>query len=429
MRLSRLVTHTSKESSRSEVSLNAQLLTRAGYVSRLMAGVYQFLPLGLRVLTRIENIIREEMNALGGQEILMPTLHPREPWAKTGRWDTLDVLYRLSSEGGVVAPGTACDLALGPTHEEIVTPLVAGFVHSYRDLPTVVYQIQTKFRNEPRPKSGLLRGREFRMKDMYSFHTNQDDLDDFYNRAVVAYRRVYERCGLGDRTLLTYASGGSFSRYSHEFQTLTPYGEDTIYRIPDTELAINREIVGDLDAVRDIIPGYKPGDEKMLQEHKAIEVGNIFKLVTRFSDPFGATYTDRDGERCPIIMGTYGMGPSRLMGAIVECLSDDHGMIWPESVAPYRVGLINLKPGAADVDALGADLEQRLAAIGIETLYDDRTESAGVKFADMDLLGLPWQVIVGPRGLAKGVVEVKKRADGQRQEISVESLLSHFTGG
>src|ERR1700722_2656517 len=245
MRSSHLFTRTTKETNKAEVSRNAQLLTRAGYVARLMAGVYQYLPLGLRVLNKIEDIIREEMNAIGGQEVLMPSLHPKENWEKTGRWSKVDVLYRLSSEqDGKGEP----DLCLGPTHEETVTPLVQAFVHSYRDLPVAAYQVQTKFRNEPRPKSGLLRGREFRMKDMYSFHAEQADLDAFYERATTAYMNVYKRCGLGDRTLITYASGGIFSKYSHEFQTLTPYSEDTVFRVPGSNIAINKEIIEDTSA-------------------------------------------------------------------------------------------------------------------------------------------------------------------------------------
>ncbi len=333
MRSSQLFTRTSRETNKSEVSRNAQLLTRAGYVQRLMAGVYQYLPLGLRVLNKIEDIIREEMNAIGGQEVLMPALHPRENWEKTGRWDKVDVLYRLSSDRTKPAE---YDLALGPTHEETVTPLVAAFVHSYRDLPVAAYQIQTKFRNEPRPKSGLLRGREFRMKDMYSFHTDQADLDAFYERSIQAYVNVYKRCGVGAITLMTFASGGMFSKYSHEFQTVTPYGEDMVYRVPGTDLAINKEIMGDGEALREIIPNYKPGDEKNLKEEKAIEVGNIFKLGSRFTEAFNAQFADRDGSLKKIVMGCYGLGPSRLLGTIAECLSDDHGLIWPEAVAPYR---------------------------------------------------------------------------------------------
>jgi prolyl-tRNA synthetase len=425
MRFSHLFTRTTKETNKSEVSRNAQLLTRAGYVGKLMAGVYHYLPLGLRVLAKIEQIVREEMNAIGGQEILMPALHPRENWERTGRWDKVDVLYKLSSGRDEKA---GQDLCLGPTHEEVVTPLVLGFVQSYRDLPCAVYHIQTKFRNEPRAKSGLLRGREFRMKDLYSFHTDQADLDAFYEKCITAYMNVYKRCGIGDRTLVTYASGGIFSKYSHEFQTLHPNGEDIIYRVPGKDVAINKEIIGDQEALREIIPNYKPGDEAKLEEVKAIEVGNIFKLGTRFTDAFNGFFTDKDGTQKKIVMGCYGLGPSRVLGTIAECLSDDQGLIWPEGVAPYKVGIINLKQGQEQADKVCADAYERLNSAGVEVLYDDRSESAGVKFADMDLLGLPWQLIVGPRGLDKGGVEIKERATGKREELSLEGALSKLSG-
>lgn len=426
MRLSHLFTRTSKEANKSEVSRNAQLLMRAGYVSKLMAGVYQFLPLGLRVLNKIENIIREEMNAVGGQEVLMPSLHPRENWEKTGRWDSVDVLYKLSS-GDKTAKDADYDLALAPTHEESVTPLVASFVQSYRDLPVAVYQVQTKFRNEARPKAGLLRGREFRMKDMYSFHADQADLDAFYERCIQAYMNVYERCGLGETTLITYASGGMFSKYSHEFQTISPYGEDVIYRVPGTKFAINKEVVDDKSALAEIIPNYQPGDEAKLEEHKAIEVGNIFKLGTRFSDAFNVQFSDREGNLQKPVMGCYGIGPSRLVGTIAESLSDDHGLVWPESVSPFKVGIINLKQGQEQTDKVCESLYDALTKAGVEVLYDDRSESAGVKFADMDLIGLPWQIVVGPRGVEKNVVEIKNRQTGIREELSIDGALAKMT--
>ena len=425
MRLSQLFTRTSKEANKSEVSRNAQMLMRAGYVSKLMAGVYQFLPLGLRVLNNIENIIREEMNAVDGQEILMPSLHPRENWEKTGRWDSVDVLYRLAS--GEKHGNHDLDLAIAPTHEEAVTPLVGSFVQSYRDLPVSVYQLQTKFRNEARPKAGLLRGREFRMKDMYSFHADQADLDAYYERVTQAYINVYARCGLGDTTLVTYASGGMFTKYSHEFQTISEYGEDIIYRVPGTKLAINKEIMDDKAALAEIIPNYQPGDESKLEELKAIEVGNIFKLGTRFADAFGVQFTNREGQLQKPVMGCYGIGPSRLVGTIAESMSDEHGLVWPESVAPFNVGIINLKQGNDATDKACADLYAAFNKAGVTVLLDDRSDSAGAKFADMDLIGLPWQVVVGPRGLDKGVVEIKHRQTGAREELSVEAALNKLT--
>ena len=425
MRLTHLFTKASKDTNKSEPSRNAQLLTRAGYVARLMAGVYQYLPLGLRVLNKIENIVRDEMNNMGALEVLMPSMHPKEIWEKTGRWDKVDVLYRLNSGHG--SEKGELDLALGPTHEETVTPLVTAFIQSYRDLPIAVYQVQTKFRNEARPKSGLLRGREFRMKDMYSFHADQADLDAFYDKALIAYKNVYERVGLGAITLKTFASGGMFSKYSHEFQTITPYGEDIIYRVPGTDIAINKEIIGDVEALKDIIPGFKAGDEAKFEEHKAIEVGNIFKLGSRFTDAFGAHFTGQDGTQKKMVMGCYGIGPSRLVGTIAECLADDNGLIWPESVAPYKVGIINLKQGNDVTNKACEDMYAKLQAAGVEVVYDDRDESAGSKFANMDLLGIPWQIVAGPRGLEKGTVEMKNRRTGEKQELSIESSLSQMT--
>lgn len=417
MRFTRLYTRTLREVSQSDVSRNAQLLTRAGYVSRLMAGVYSFQPLGLRVLSKIEAIIRDEMNAVGGQEVMMPALQPREIWEATGRWNDLDVLFKLKGAGDR-------DLALGPTHEEVVTPLVTAYVQSYRDLPQAAYQFQTKFRNEARAKSGLLRGREFRMKDMYSFHASQADLDSFYEQVTAAYHRVYQRLGIGDITLLTFASGGSFSRYSHEFQTLTPYGEDTIYRPPGTTIAINKEIIDDTEALAEIIPGYKPGDEKTFEEVKAIEVGNIFKLASRFTDAIGASYVDHEGKPQKIVMGCYGMGPSRIMGTLAECLSDDKGLIWPESVAPFQLHLVSLARDAAEIakaDALYEDLQAR----GFTVLYDDRVgPQAGEKLADADLLGIPHRLVISKKTIAAGTLEYKHRRTAVTELLSLEAVVN-----
>jgi len=305
---------------------------------------------------------------------------------------------------------------------------VSAFVQSYRDLPISVYQLQTKFRNEPRPKAGLMRGREFRMKDMYSFHADQADLDGYYEKVTQAYIRVYERFGLGDITLMTYASGGMFSKYSHEFQTISEYGEDVVYRLAGTKIAINKEIMEDQEALAGILPDYKPGDEKKLEEVKSIEVGNIFKLGTRFSDVFNVQFTDRDGAMKKPVMGCYGLGPSRVMGTIAECMSDDNGLVWPENVAPFKVGIINLRSGDARTDAACEDIYAKLHNAGVEAFYDDRDERAGAKFADMDLLGLPWQIAIGPKSLEKNVVEFKNRKTGEKQEISADAALARLTG-
>jgi len=416
MRLSQLVSRTSKDTSQSDVSRNAQLLTRAGFVHKLMAGVYSYLPLGLRSLNKIENIIREEMNALAAQEVLLPALQPRENWDQTGRWDEVDVLFRFKGAGDR-------ELALGATHEEVVTPLVTSFVQSYRDLPKVVWQLQTKFRNEARAKSGLLRGREFRMKDMYSFHATPEDLDAFYEKATVAYKNIFARCGLGAITLLTYASGGVFSKYSHEFQTLTPYGEDIVYRVPDTDIAINKEIMDDEEVLATLIP-QASGGVRELEEAKAIEVGNIFKLSTRFPDAFGATYTDADGKQQKIYMGCYGIGSSRLLGTIAECLSDDRGLVWPEEIAPYTVHLVSLARGEEEIAACD-EIYQQLVAQGIDVLYDDRHGlQAGEKLADADLIGIPHRLVVSKKTLAQNGIEWKKRSAAESQILPFEQFLA-----
>lgn len=407
MRLSQMFLKTTKDISKEEVSRNAQLLLRAGFVNQLMAGVYSYLPMGLKVLANIERIVREEMEAVGSQELLMPALQPKEIWETTGRWTGLDVLFKLKGAGDR-------DLALGATHEEVVTPLAMQFLKSYKDFPASVYQIQTKFRNEARAKSGVLRGREFRMKDMYSFHTSQEDLDAYYEKATQAYINVYKRCGLGEITYLTYASGGTFSKYSHEFQTVTESGEDLVYIVPGREgVAINQEIIDDQEALAAIIPDYKPGDEKNLKTAKAIEVGNIFKLGTKYSGAFEFGYSDKDGKREVPVMGCYGIGTTRLLGTIAECLSDDKGLVWPDEVAPYKVGVVCLRANDEATVAACDKLYAELKAAGIEVLYDDRDVSAGIKFSDMDLIGLPWQAILGPKNVAEGKVEWKNRKTGE----------------
>jgi len=415
MRQSKIFQKTFKDVSKEDVSRNAQLLSRSGYIHQLMAGVYSYLPFGLKVLNNIENIIRQEMEAIGAQEILMPALQPRENWDKTARWDKMDVLYKLKGSGDR-------DLALGATHEEVMTPLAAAMINSYKDFPGIVYQIQTKFRNEARAKSGLLRGREFRMKDMYSFHRDQESFDRFYEQAIQAYMKVYKRCGLGDITKLTYASGGDFSKYSHEFQTITEYGEDVIYLIPETNEAINKEIIDDEDALRGIIKNYKKGDEKDFEQVKAIEVGNTFSLGTFFCDAFDFKYADQDGTRKLPLMGCYGIGSSRVMGTIAECLSDDNGLIWSEEVAPFQVHLISLVQDPDDV-MFCENLYQELTAKGVSVLYDDRPKvRAGTKFADSDLLGMPRRIVVGKKTLSQNMVEVKKRNEADSQQVAMDNI-------
>lgn len=415
MRQSNLCSKTAREVSKEEPSTNAQLLMRGGFVNKLTAGVYSYLPLGMRVLQKVENIIRQEMLALGSQEILMPALQPRENWDRTGRWDTMDVLFQLKGRGDR-------DLALGPTHEEIVTPLIGAFLSSYADLPTSVFQIQTKFRNEARAKSGVLRGREFRMKDMYSFHTELADVDRYYELVHAAYLRVFARCGLGDITYFTYASGGDFSKYSHEYQTVTDHGEDTVFLAPDGKTAVNREVIDEYVAeLQGRGQSISVGD---FSERKAIEVGNIFKLGDRFSSAFGLTFDDGHGRRKPIYMGCYGIGSTRLVGTIVESFNDKGGIIWPAEVAPYQIHLVSL--AREESDSRQADhVFEALSHMGYEVLYDDRQKtSPGEKLKESDLIGVPVRLVVSSRSLAQQSVEMKRRDSSETVLIPINHLLS-----
>lgn len=410
MKQSQLFTKARKEVPKDEVSVNAQLLIKAGFVDKLAAGIYSFLPLGLRVLKKIENIIREEMNAIDGQEILMPALHPKELWEKTGRWDMMDDLYKIKDVNGK-------ELALGPTHEEVIVPLVQKYIQSYKDIPFYAYQIQTKFRMELRSKSGLLRGREFSMKDLYSFHLDEKDLDKYYEKAKEAYFKIFERIGLGKITYLTFASGGSFSKYSHEFQTLSEAGEDLIHICKKCSVAINKEIKGETKEC----PKCGGND---FEEKKAIEVGNIFKLKDKFSKPFDLKVKNEKGKEVTLIMGCYGLGPSRVMGAIIEVYNDDKGMIWPQSVAPYQVHLIEIKNQKSKIKNEGENIYNELQSNGIEVLYDDRDISAGEKFAEADLIGIPYRVVISEKSLKDGGVELKKRDSEKSEIIKKEKLLA-----
>jgi len=409
---SQLFTKPRKEAPKDEVSKNAQLLVRGGFIDKLQAGVYSYLPLGLRVLKHIEQIIREEMNAVAGQEILMPTLQPKENWQKTGRWDSLDVLYKVKD-------ASDRENALGPTHEEIVVPLVKQFVSSYKDLPFSVYQFQNKFRMELRAKSGILRGREFLMKDMYSFHRDEEDLKKFYEMMKGVYKKVFERMGIGAQTHLTYASGGSFSQFSHEFQTVTPAGEDIIYICGACGTAINDEII----AVQTCCPSC---GECKLKSERAIEVGNIFELKSKFADPFELAFKDETGVSKPVVMGCYGIGLGRAMGAIVEVFGTEHGMVWPESVSPYAVHLIAIegKNNAEGVRAAASKLYQKLHKQGVTILHDDRNLRAGEKFADADLIGIPHRVIVSEKLVVEGQFEYKNRTTDKTEIVGEEELLA-----
>jgi prolyl-tRNA synthetase len=397
-----------KDVPKEEVSINSQWLIRGGFINRLMGGVYSYLPLGMRVLHKVENIVRDEMNAMGSAEILMPALHPKQAWEVTGRWDKMtDIIYQVSGGEDKV-------FGLGPTHEEIVTPLMATVIQSYKDLPASVYQIQTKYRNEARPKSGLLRGREFRMKDMYSFHIEQSELDAYYERAIESYHAVFRRCGIGDRTFLTYASGGVFSKFSHEFQAITPNGEDTVFLDRAKGFAVNKEIIDD-------VAGELGIDRDKVETVRAIEVGNIFKLGTRFTDACGVNATDATGARRPVVMGCYGIGTSRIVGTIVELCHDDKGIVWPASVAPFHVHLIVIGKDEATL-ATARRTAELLAKEGREVLVDDRPQSPGQKFAESDIIGIPCRVICSPKLDEKGTVEVKCRRTGTMIESPVADV-------
>lgn len=408
-------------------SANAKLLAQAGFVDFPAAGVVSWLPLGLRVLRKVEAIVREEMNVLGGQELLLPALHPKELWDQTGRWK-MDVLFKLKSQ-------TGSEYALGPTHEEIITPLAARAIQSYKDLPVYLYQIQTKFRDELRAKSGVLRGREFGMKDLYSFHVSEEDLLAFYPKVIEAYKKIFARCGVEVR--VTEASGGSFTKkYSHEFQILTPAGEDDLVICDSCAFAQNKEIATVKVGAK--CPSCKSGKVK---EAKGIEAGNIFDLGTKFSEAFGLEFTDEHGKRHPVVMGCYGFGTTRMVGAIVEASHDDRGIVWPKSVAPYGVHVVLLEPRnhlpagqAGNPPARRSGGEPRRAAeklvgelesAGVEVLYDDReSASAGEKFADADLIGIPLRLVVSEKTMAAGAVEWKERTAKTAEMVKQSEVVN-----
>lgn len=413
MRQSRLFTKTRKEAPKDEIAKNAEMLIRAGFIHKEMAGVYSYLPLGLRVLEKITGIIREEMNAIGGEEVHLATLQDKSVWEKTGRWSdaAVDNWFKTKLKNG-------SEVGLGFTHEEPLTALMKDYISSYRDLPRYVYQFQTKFRNEERAKSGVMRGREFLMKDMYSFSRDEEEHSLFYEKAKKAYERIFSRVGLGSKTFVTFASGGSFSKYSHEFQTLTDAGEDIIYVDEKKKIAVNKEVLVD-EVLKDL--GLARKD---LVEKKAVEVGNIFSLGTKFSDAFGLEYLDEKGNKNPVIMGSYGIGPGRVMGTIVETLSNDKGIVWPESVSPFAVHLVSIAGKDGKTMKEADVLYERLLKANIEVLYDDRDARAGEKFADADLIGIPLRMVVSDKTLEMGKVEVKRRESEKTELVAIEKAVA-----
>lgn len=412
MRQSKLFTKTRREAPADEVAKNAQLLIRAGYVHKEMAGVYSYLPLGLRVLRKIEQVIREEMNGIGGQEIIMTALQDKTLWERTDRWDDEKVDNWFKTQ---MAAGGETGLAI--THEEPLTRIMIDHISSYRDLPAMVYQFQNKFRNELRAKSGVMRGKEFLMKDLYSFARTDEEHTDQYEAARDAYVRIFKRLGIGDRTYVTFASGGMFSDFSEEFQTVSDAGEDLIYLDEEKGIAVNREVLND-----ETLSKLGLARENLV-EKKAIESGNIFHLGTRFSESLGLMFTDENGEKKPVIMGSYGIGISRMVGILAEVLGDEKGLAWPAEVAPYAVHLVSLGKEGDDVAKAADKLYSDLRGSGIEVLYDDRDARAGEKFADSDLIGIPKRIVVGKEAVETGAFEVVDRTTGAVEKLSREQLL------
>jgi len=408
MLYSKIFGKTKKEVKKYEAK-NQEILTKAGFIDQVGAGIYTLLPLGKSVLLKIENIIREEMNSIGAQEIEMPLLHPKALWEQTQRWETVDVLFKTKSQTGQ-------EYGLAPTHEEIVTPLVKKYINSAKDLPLSLYHITTKFRDEPRPKSGILRGREFRMKDLYSFHKDKEDLNRFYQKVIEVYLKIFQRCGLKE-VKITEASGGSFTKkFSHEFNILTKAGEVDLIYCSDCSFAQNEEI--------NMKKQYKtcPKCKNFLKKGKAIELGNIFDLGERFSKEFDLKFIDKNGQEKYIIMGCYGIGTTRLIGTIVEVYNDEKGIIWPKEVAPYQVHLLGLNLEEKKVKERCYNYYERLKNQGISVLFDDREEVfAGEKLTDADLIGIPYRLVISKKTAEK--VEIKKRNEIKSKIIYLEQAI------
>lgn len=408
MRQSQFIIKTLNQPPHDADTINHKLLVQAGFVRQVMAGVYTYLPLGLKVLNNISQAVREEMGKLGSQEILMPILHPANLWKQSGGWDHVDVLFKIKSRTGK-------DYALAQSNEETVTPLVKEAIHSYRDLPISVYHIQWKYRDELRAKSGILRGREFYMKDLYSFHADQEDFENYYQKAKDSYLNIYKKLGLTAK--VTEASGGSFSdKISYEFEVLTDAGEANILYCDSCDFCVNI----------DDIQTYNEADEcprcksDKLKPAKASEVGNVFDLGQKYTKAFEVTFVDQDGNKKFPIMGCYGFGISRTMGVIVEKFHDQKGIVWPESIAPFLVHLIEL-PGAKNA----GEIYEKLNQVGVEVLWDDRDLSAGAKFTDADLIGIPYRLVVSEKTGDK--IEVKKRNEDKTELISMGDLLHRFS--
>lgn len=410
MKMSQLFTKTSKTAPADETSKNAQLLIRAGYVHKEMAGVYAYLPLGLKVLENIKQIVREEMNAIDGQELIMTNLQPKAVWETTTRWDekVVDVWFKTKLQDET-------EIGLAWSHEEPIMEMMRSFVTSYKDLPTSVYQFQTKLRNELRAKSGIMRGREFLMKDMYSLHANAEDLDKYYEKVKQAYGKIYDRLGLGEDTYVTFASGGAFTKFSHEFQTVCDAGEDVLYIHRGKNIAVNEEV---LEEATKELGVHKDELEKVT----SAEVGNIFNFGTEKAEQMGITFANKGGEQKPIYLASYGIGVTRVMGVIVEKFADEKGIVWPKAVAPFQVSLVQLGDDPAVAKA-AEELYGGLQDAGLEVLYDDRDVRAGEKFADADLIGIPYRVVVSSKTLQEGSVELKARTETDSEMVKLDEIV------
>ncbi|MBR3177163.1 prolyl-tRNA synthetase [Candidatus Saccharibacteria bacterium] len=408
MKLSQTFAKTAKTAPADEVSESAKLLIRAGYIYKEMAGVYDYLPLGMRTLENIMQVIREEMNALGGQEVRMTALQPRDAWEKSGRWDdkVLDVWFKTQLNAGG-------EIGLATTHEEAFTRMMKSYISSYKDLPLYVYQFQTKFRNELRAKSGIMRTREFMMKDLYSFSRTKEEHDEFYEKVAKSYTKIFDRLGIGADTFRTFASGGSFSKFSDEYQTLCEVGEDIVYLDREKNIAVNEEVY------TDEILNELGLDKSKLEQHKAAEVGNIFTLGYKYSEPLELEFNDEDGKRQKVFMGSYGIGPSRVMGVIAEKLSDDKGLVWPEEIAPYKYYVVAIGDKAMEI---AEDLHNKAPE---QIILDDRKDKRnGEKFADAELLGIPYRVVISDKTLAEDRVELKKRTESEIKLLPLADFIA-----
>lgn len=411
MKLSQLFTKTLKNAPSDEVAKNAQLLIRAGFIHKVMAGVYAYTPLGLRVVENIKQVVREEMNAINSQELIMTNLQPKEVWESTTRWDdaVVDVWFKTKLKDET-------EVGLAWSHEEAIMDMMRRFITSYKDLPVSVYQFQTKLRNELRAKSGIMRGREFVMKDMYSLHASAEDLDRYYNEVIEAYKRVYDRLGIGEDTFVTFASGGAFTQFSHEFQTICEAGEDVLYVHRDKNIAVNEEVLD--EAVKEL--GI---DKSELEKVKSAEVGNIFNFGTDKAEQMNMRFAGEDGKERPLYLASYGIGITRVMGVIIEKFADERGIVWPEAVAPARVIIVRLSDDQAVV-AAADELYEELQAKGVEVLYDDRDARAGEKFADADLIGIPHRVVVSTRLIQADEFEYKLRTSDKAEMLSRAEVLA-----